>query len=84
MALQAFARRLFRFLRRSLQLWPEQQPLTPVVHLWLAYIAPWCTPRLSQERLAPPHQTRRRGLLPIPAPRVVIFSPPAQRKSPPD
>ena len=81
MALQAFARRLFRFLRRALQLWPEQQPLTPVVHLWLAYIAPWCTPRLSQELLLPPQQTRRRASRSRP-PGCVMFSPPVQFPGP--
>ena len=55
-AWQAFSRRLFRFLRRSLTLWPEQQPLTPVVHLWLAVLAPWCSPDSANQPQAPPAQ----------------------------
>ena len=38
---QAFARRLFRFLKRALTLWPQQRAMEPLIALWLAYLAPW-------------------------------------------
>ncbi|KAK9814998.1 hypothetical protein WJX73_004353 [Symbiochloris irregularis] len=41
---QAFGMRLFRFLYRGLRRWPEQRPLTPIVQLWLAALAPWSPP----------------------------------------
>lgn len=39
--MQTFARRLYRFVKRGLTLWPEQRSLRPVLSLWLAYLAPW-------------------------------------------
>ena len=42
--MQAFALRLYRLLRRALEHWPEQRSLTPIVNLWVAYIAPWQLP----------------------------------------
>ncbi len=38
---QAFARRLYRFLKRALTLWPQQRAMEPLIALWLAYLAPW-------------------------------------------
>ena len=40
-ARQAFARRLYRFLKRALTLWPQQRAMEPLIALWLAYLAPW-------------------------------------------
>lgn len=42
-AAQAFARRLFRFFRRAVTLWPEQRSIKPLLRCFLAYIAPWRT-----------------------------------------
>ncbi|KAK9815560.1 hypothetical protein WJX72_005838 [[Myrmecia] bisecta] len=41
---QAFSRRLYRFLSRAFASWPEQRSITPIVNLWLAFIAPWWAP----------------------------------------
>ncbi|KAL4451949.1 hypothetical protein ABPG75_007611 [Micractinium tetrahymenae] len=38
---QAFARRLYRFFRRALTLWPEQRSIKPLLRCLLAYLAPW-------------------------------------------
>jgi hypothetical protein len=46
-AAQAFAARLYRFLARALQQWPEQRSLRPIVSLWRA--------PLPGPRRAPPH-----------------------------
>ncbi|KAK9831540.1 hypothetical protein WJX81_007383 [Elliptochloris bilobata] len=43
-AAQALAARLYRFLSRALQQWPEQRSLRPIVSLWCAYLAPWWPP----------------------------------------
>lgn len=40
---QALARRLYRFFRRALTLWPEQRSIKPLLRCFLAYIAPWRT-----------------------------------------
>ena len=39
--LQSFAKRLYRFMRRAMTRWPEQQPIGPLINLYLAYVAPW-------------------------------------------
>ncbi|KAK9917041.1 hypothetical protein WJX75_000269 [Coccomyxa subellipsoidea] len=44
---QAFARSLYRLLRRSFAQWPEHRTVTPAVHLWCAYMAPWWPPNGS-------------------------------------
>lgn len=38
---QALARRLYRFFRRALALWPEQRSIKPLLRCFLAYVAPW-------------------------------------------
>lgn len=38
---QAFARRLYRFFRRAITLWPEQRSIKPLLRCLLAYLAPW-------------------------------------------
>ena len=42
-AAQALARRLYRFFRRALALWPEQRSIKPLLRCFLAYVAPWRT-----------------------------------------
>ena len=49
--MQSFAKRLYRFMRRAMTRWPEQQPIGPLINLYLAYIAPW-----SVYTLTSPHQ----------------------------
>lgn len=40
---QALSRRLYRFFRRAITLWPEQRSIKPLLRCLLAYIAPWRT-----------------------------------------
>ena len=49
---QTFAKRLYRFMRRAMTRWPEQQPIGPLINLYLVYIAPW-----SVHTLSLPHPT---------------------------
>jgi hypothetical protein len=42
-AAQAFSRRLYRFFRRALTLWPEQRSIKPLLRCLLAFLAPWRT-----------------------------------------
>ena len=50
--MQSFAKRLYRFMRRAMTRWPEQQPIGPLINLYLAYIAPW-----SVYTLTSPHRS---------------------------
>ena len=48
---------MYRFLYRALQYWPDQRPLTPLVHLWLSVIAPWWPcPNASPQQQSSPWQ----------------------------
>ncbi len=61
-AAQAFAARLYRFLARALQQWPEQRSLRPIVSLWHAPTGPDARLHTCQRRGALPRS------LPLPAP----------------
>jgi len=61
-AAQAFAARLYRFLARALQQWPEQRSLRPIVSLWRAPPGPDARPHTCRHRGALPRS------LPLPAP----------------
>ncbi|KAJ9510102.1 hypothetical protein QJQ45_015584 [Haematococcus lacustris] len=54
-AVQAYARKLYRYLRRAFAQWPlaSSSSLAPLLQLWLAVITPWHTPGAAGQQGQP-------------------------------